>query len=133
LGVFHGQHQSLTLDNVTSTFNKETAMKAIIAILTLLLATQAHADSWTGQDKTKHAIAGAAIGSAVTLATGNHWHGCAASTAVGLAKEVYDHQHRDRHTPSFKDFAVTAVAGCLSSKTTLVFIGHDKVVFTWRF
>lgn len=108
-------------------------MKTIIAILTVLVSFSAQADEWTGEDKTKHAIAGAAIGSAVTMATGNYWHGCAAATAVGLAKEVYDNQHRDRHTPSFKDFAVTAVAGCLSSKTTSVFIGRDKILFSWSF
>jgi hypothetical protein len=108
-------------------------MKALIIIALALTGTCANADSWKGRDKDAHAIVGATIGSAVTMATGNHWHGCAAATAVGFAKEVYDSQHKTTHTASFKDFAVTAAAGCLSSKATSIFIAHNKIVVSWSF
>jgi hypothetical protein len=90
-------------------------MRTLMTALVLLFATQAQAESWGGKDKWQHAIVGAATGAAFTKATDDWRYGCAAAAAVGLAKELYDRQHRDRHTPSFKDFAVTAAAGCGSS------------------
>ncbi|MGQ3051112.1 MAG: hypothetical protein ACT6S0_04950 [Roseateles sp.] len=63
-------------------------------------------DLWRGPDKTKHMLGGAAIASAVTLATKEpHW-GFAAGLAVGAAKEIWD--RRGSGTCSFQDFAVTA-------------------------
>jgi len=99
------------------------------ALLLLLIATGAHADSWTGQDKTLHFAAGAAIGAAVTIATGDERMGMLAGAGVGLVKEIYDSRHRDRHTPSTKDFAVTALGAVVGSYTGLVirkeFIGYN--------
>jgi len=89
-------------------------MKKLIALV-LLVSTQAQAESWGGRDKWQHAIVGAATGAAFTKATDDWRYGCAAAAAVGLAKEIYDSTNRNRHTPSFKDFAVTAAAGCGSS------------------
>lgn len=67
-------------------------------------------DLWRGPDKTKHAIAGAAIGAAVTAATAKPLYGALAATGVGLAKELIDRRYPN-HTCSFQDFAVTAAAG----------------------
>lgn len=67
-------------------------------------------DLWRGPDKTKHAIAGAAIGAAVTAATEKPLYGAIAATGVGLAKELIDRRYPN-HTCSFQDFAVTAAAG----------------------
>lgn len=89
--------------------------RMIATLLATLLATQAHAESWGGRDKWQHALVGAGTGAVFAKATNDWRYGCAAAAAVGLAKEIYDSQHRDRHTPSFKDFAVTAAAGCGSS------------------
>lgn len=89
-------------------------MRTMIAFA-LLCATQAHAESWGGKDKWQHALVGTGTGAVFAKATNDWRYGCAAAAAVGLAKEIYDSQHRDRHTPSFKDFAVTAAAGCGSS------------------
>jgi len=89
-------------------------MKRLLAFA-LLFATQAHAESWGGKDKWQHALVGAGTGAVFTKITDDWRYGCAAAAAVGLAKEIYDRKHRDRHTPSFKDFSVTAAAGCGSS------------------
>jgi hypothetical protein len=89
-------------------------MRTMIAFV-LLFATQAQAESLGGRDKWQHAIVGAGTGAVFAKATDDWRYGCAAAAAVGLAKEIYDRKHRDRHTPSFKDFAVTAAAGCGSS------------------
>lgn len=67
-------------------------------------------DLWRGPDKTKHALAGAAIGAAVTAATNDPLYGALAATGVGLAKELIDRRYPS-HTCSLQDFAVTAAAG----------------------
>lgn len=103
-------------------------MKNLI-IAMLLTATNAHAESWGGQDKWKHVLVGSAVGVSVTKATDDWRYGCAAATAIGLAKEVYDSRHRDRHTPSFRDFAVTAAAGCGSS----IVVAPNYIGFSIRF
>ncbi|CAB4150160.1 lipoprotein [uncultured Caudovirales phage] len=90
------------------------------ALLVLLAASfsTVKADSWTGKDKQAHAIVGAAVGTITTMVTKDSRTGCAASAGIGLAKEVYDSQNRATHTVSFKDFAVTAIAGCLTAAGT---------------
>ena len=87
----------------------------LIAAMLLTATNAAHAESWGRRDKWKHILVGSAIGVSVTKAKDDWRYGCAAATAIGLVKEVYDRRHRDRHTPSFRDFAVTAAAGCGSS------------------
>lgn len=89
-------------------------MRTMIAFV-LLFATQAKAESWGGSDKLQHALVGAGTGAVFSKATNDWRYGCAAAAAVGLAKEIYDSNNRNRHTPSFRDFAVTAAAGCGSS------------------
>lgn len=94
-----------------------------------MLPSLAYAESWTGRDKSLHFAVGAAVGGAVTLATDRRDYGIAAGVAVGLAKELYDSQHRATHTPSAKDFAVTALGAVAGSYTGLVirrqFIGYQ--------
>lgn len=108
---------------------------AVAALIGLAggLTQEAKADDWTGADKTLHFAAGAGIASAVTLATDSPAKGFAAGVAVGLAKEVYDTQHRDRHTPSVKDFLVTAAGAGVGSWATGVVIRRDFVGFQRRF
>jgi uncharacterized protein YfiM (DUF2279 family) len=81
-------------------------MKYALALVAVLIANPALADSWTGKDKTKHALAGAIIGAAITATTKDPLKGCAVATAAGAIKEMHD------ATASFKDFAVTAAFGC---------------------
>lgn len=92
----------------------------------------AGADQWTGPDKTQHAIAGAAIGSAMTLGTKSAAYGCAAAAGVGALKEVADSRSAN-HTASFKDFAVTALAGCLASGATGLVITPTAVIYRKEF
>lgn len=95
--------------------------------------SKAHADAWTGPDKTQHAAVGAIIGAAISAATKDPLKGCVAATAIGAAKEIYDYQHPLKHTASFKDFAVTAVAGCALSYTTHWVITPSEVRYSWKF
>lgn len=105
-------------------------IRAIITLSILLTATAVQADEWTGPDKTQHAIGGAGIGGAVTLVTKSAAWGCAAATAVGAGKEFYDAAHRATHTPSFKDFAVTAAAGCMVAGVTGLVITPRSVSYS---
>lgn len=108
-------------------------MKKIIIAASLIASASAQADEWTGKDKMAHAIAGAAVGSAVTVATSNPHYGCAAALIVGAAKEAYDSQHQKQHTASFKDFAVTALAGCAAAGVTGLVITPRSVTYSVAF
>lgn len=107
-------------------------IKSILYVV-LSLPLLAHADSWTGPDKTLHFVGGAAIGAAVTLATDKPLYGVAAGAAVGLAKELYDARNRSTHTPSAKDLAVTALGAAVGSYTTHIIIRKNFVGFQTNF
>jgi len=101
------------------------AMAAVsVAAVAAIVATEpAKADEWTGADKGLHAQAGAAVGGISAALSQSPTVGCLASVAVGIGKELFDMQHPDKHTASYKDATVTAIAGCLSAKFTDVVIG----------
>ena len=94
-----------------------------VAAAVAIVCQPAQADEWTGADKAKHAQAGAAVGSIGAALSQSPTAGCLLSVASGVGKELFDMQHPDAHTASFKDAAVTAVAGCLSAKFTDIVIG----------
>jgi uncharacterized protein YfiM (DUF2279 family) len=108
-------------------------MPRLVLFLICLLALPVRADSWTGPDKVQHAAVGAVIGAAIAAASKDPLVGCAAATAVGLAKEVYDHNHPQKHTASFKDFAVTAAFGCVSAYATGLVLTPYGVRYTFKF
>ncbi len=93
----------------------------------------AHADEWTGQDKTLHFLGGAAVGAAVTIATKRQDYGLAAGIGVGLVKELYDAQHRDKHTPSIKDFVATAAGAALGAYVGGLVVGPRFVGYQTKF
>lgn len=70
-------------------------------------------DAWSGPDKTKHVIAGGAVGAAVTAATKEPLYGLGATVLVAGAKEAWD--RRGNGTCSLQDFTVTVAAGALAS------------------
>ena len=109
------------------------AVGTVLFAVLLPFTSVAFADAWTGPDKTQHAAVGAIIGAAVSAATKDPLKGCVAATAIGAAKEIYDYQHPLKHTASFKDFAVTAVAGCALSYTTHWMITPSEVRYSWKF
>jgi hypothetical protein len=104
-----------------------------IGALCASMTGPAEADDWAGPDKAKHAAAGALVGSLSTLATKDADKGCLAAAAVGAAKEAYDALHRDSHTPSVKDFIVTAAAGCAAAYGTGWVLLPGRVVYSKEF
>lgn len=104
---------------------KKGAIFVVALVLFCILAPLAMAqDKWVAPDKFAHLVVGAGTGGAVTyIATQQHWAGdarlwgTAAGCLVGAGKEIYDKQHPDIHTSSWKDFAVTCAASGLGSYT----------------
>lgn len=110
--------------NTQDLFGKhERVFLALSTAFTFLCCGVAHADEWTGKDKAGHAQVGALIGSLTTAISQSATAGCLMAAGAGLAKEIYDAQHPDKHTASFKDFAITSISGCLSSAATGLVIG----------
>lgn len=126
----YGKQQGI--HNYTIT-NKENMKKFIISAAIAATTVTAHADSWYGEDKVGHFVMGAGVATAVTVATGNEWYGFAAGTAVGALKEIYDSQHKDKHTVSFKDFAVTAVGSLAGAKFGGLMISPNRITYRIEF
>ena len=107
-------------------------IKSILCGL-LLTPIFAHADEWTGRDKTLHLLGGAAIGAAVTAATDDPAYGIASGAVIGLAKELYDTQHRATHTPSAKDLIATVAGAAVGSYATHLVIRKDFIGYRLNF
>lgn len=105
----------------------------LIALMFSACCKQAQADEWTGLDKKGHLLAGAGIAALTTVVTQDERWGVAAGCAAGVAKELYDSQHRDTHTPSFKDFAVTCLGAYVGSKTTGFVFNSTGIMYVHRF
>ena len=87
-----------------------------ILALALLCAGPAQAqDKWIAPDKFAHLVVGTAIGGAGTFLLDDARAGFALGCGVGVLKEVYDYQHRDIHTSSWKDAAVTCLGAGLGA------------------
>ena len=100
-----------------------------VAAVVAIVCQPAQADDWTGKDKAQHAQAGALIGGIAAAASQSPTVGCLMAAGAGIAKESYDSQHPGKHTASFKDFAVTSLAGCLTAKVSGLVIGPGFVLF----
>lgn len=106
---------------------------AVIGLL-LWAGNAKAADSWTGPDKLQHAAGSAAIAAAVTVATGSERTGFWTSVAVGAAKEAYDARHRDRHTPSWKDFGADVAGAYAGAKLgAYIVVRRNSITVTKQF
>lgn len=99
------------------------------AILTLALAALpcaacTTADQWTGPDKTKHVLAGAAIGAAGSLVFKDPHKGLLLGAAVGVAKELYDRKHGG--TCSLQDGVMTALGAAAGAYGTAWIVAPRK-------
>ena len=90
---------------------------APILVLTLICSTsQAQTkDKWIAPDKFEHLLAGTSIAGAGTFIFDDARVGFALGCGAGALKELYDRQHPDIHTSSWKDFAVTCVGAGLGA------------------
>ena len=112
------------------------AAAAAIALAMPACATgMAATDSWIGQDKAKHLIAGASIGLTVGALADSWVAGAAAGCVVGALKEVSD-MRSPAHTPSYKDAAVTCIGAAAGAKLGIILAPVPGGVFvgkSWSF
>lgn len=80
-------------------------------ILPVLLLMTACSSLELTQAQGQHVTAGMAVGGITYSVTRNPFHACMASTAAGVAKEVYDSTGRGHATVS--DVLYTAVPSCV--------------------
>jgi uncharacterized protein YfiM (DUF2279 family) len=89
-------------------------------------------DKWTGPDKVKHVGAGAAVASAVVLATGSRQDAIFAAIAIGVIKEMADRKSA-AHTCSLQDLAATVTGGVAGAYGTSWVVGPNYIGFIKRF
>ncbi len=95
------------------------------------IADTAEADEWVGRDKEFHLIAGMLIGSSVTAYTKSPTRGVVAGVAIGVLKELADHES-ETHTASIKDAMVTALGAIVGSYVTGLIITPGAVSYRWK-
>lgn len=83
------------------------AIVTTLSLAAIPCAACTTADRWTGPDKQKHLVAGAAIGAAGALVFDSPRQGFLLGAAVGVAKELADRQRGG--TCSLQDGVMTAV------------------------
>lgn len=84
-------------------------------LLSIPAVSMAQVDSWTSPDKALHfGITAAGVG-ACSAITGKTKLCMAGGVLVAVAKEVYDNQHKDMHTPSAKDFVAGSIGALVGA------------------
>jgi putative lipoprotein len=81
-------------------------IKYLILLIPALCVAQ---DSWLSKDKAQHFLGSAVLSYSLSEVVSPQT-AFLTSVGIGLAKEVYDYRHPERHTASYKDFIVD-VAG----------------------
>lgn len=111
------------------------AIITALALAALPSAACTTADKWTGPDKNKHILAGAAIGAAGTLVFDSPHKGFLLGAAVGIAKELHD--RKGGGTCSLQDGVMTALGAAAGAYGTAwivaprkngVFVGFSKAL-----
>jgi len=102
-----------------------------ILVAVVPIADIAEADEWEGRDKEFHLVAGMVIGSSVTAYTKSPTKGVVAGVAIGVLKEISDHES-ETHTASIKDATVTALGAIAGSYVTGLIIVPGAVWYRWE-
>lgn len=99
-------------------------MKKLLTLLLLVCSLQAHADSWTGEDKKLHFGAGFVISSLVTLHTKDPWEGFKWGVIAGAVKEGLDATGAGE--VSGKDFAITVLGSAIGAYTGGLIVSRNQ-------
>lgn len=111
----------------------------LAAIVMAFAATLAHAggfnnsDSWTGNDKAQHAYYSAAIGLAAGSMIEDKKTAFFVAMVPGIAKEIYDYHHNDKHSASYKDLAADALGAAVGVYVGNCIIRHNSFVCHYEF
>ena len=96
----------------------------ILAIPALCLAQ----DSWHGLDKRQH-FAGSAVLSYGLSEVMSPEKAFLTTVGIGLAKEVYDYKHPDKHTASYKDLVWDVAGAYVGIYAKGYSFDYDKKIF----
>ena len=70
-------------------------------------------DCWTGKDKAQHLLISAAFGIASSAVFEDKWTAFGVAMLPGVAKEIWDYNHRQTHSCSAKDLAADAIGAAI--------------------
>jgi putative lipoprotein len=89
-------------------------------------------DSWFGKDKKQH-FAGSAVISYSLSEVMSPTNAFLTSVGVGLAKEIYDYKHPDKHTASYKDLVADIAGAYVGVYAKGYSFNYDSKTFTIRY
>lgn len=102
-------------------------------LIFLLLPAIAFAqDSWLGKDKAQH-FAGSAVLSYAFSEVMSADKAFLASVGIGLAKELYDYKHPDKHTASYKDLVADIAGAYVGVYLKGYSFSYDSKTFVMRY
>ena len=104
-------------------------LKYLILLIPALCYAQ---DSWVGLDKRQH-FSGSALLSYSFSEVMSPDKAFLTTVGIGLAKEVYDYKHPDKHTASYKDFAWDVAGAYVGVYLKGYSFDYDKRTFIMRY
>ncbi len=90
-------------------------------------------DKWAGKDKFQHATIEIAIGTVTGAYFEDKTTAFAVAMLPGIAKEIYDYKHSNKHSASFKDLAADAVGAAVGVYVGNCVIRKQSITCAWQF
>ena len=107
-------------------------MKYFFSLPVLLLCLNAHADNWTGVDKSKHFAVSGILGGAAYAYTHNRTQAFGLALLPGILKEVADSQS-DNKTFNEKDLAWDALGAAVGVQAGHWIIDPERITYSAHF
>lgn len=104
-------------------------VKYLILLIPALCVAQ---DSWFGKDKAQHFVGSAVLAYSLTevMSPSNAF---LTSVGIGLAKEIYDYKHPDKHTASYKDLVADIAGAYMGVYVKGYSFSYDSKTFVVRY
>ena len=104
-------------------------LKYLIVLIPALCFAQ---DSWYGKDKRQH-FAGSAVLSYGLTEVMSPTNAFLTTVGIGLAKEIYDYKHPNKHTASYKDFMWDVAGAYVGVYAKGYSFSYDSKTFVVRY
>ena len=104
-------------------------LKYLIVLIPALCFAQ---DSWYGKDKRQH-FAGSAVLSYGLTEVMSPTNSFLTTVGIGLAKEIYDYKHPNKHTASYKDFMWDVAGAYVGVYAKGYSFSYDSKTFVVRY
>lgn len=117
-------HKAIILSILALSYSSAHSIQADRAIIHQSPSLQSQAehycsrsDCWTGKDKAQHLLISTAFGIASSAVFENKWTAFGIAMIPGVAKEIWDYNHRQTHTCSLKDLTADAIGAAIGVNT----------------